>query len=52
MTIWQNCYLDLNYVDFFYDRLWRNDESKQTRLVFIGRELNQQTIQQELIPID
>ena len=38
--------------DFFYDRLWRNDESKQTRLVFIGRELNQQTIQQELIPID
>ncbi len=37
--------------DSFYDRLWREDEAKQTRLVFIGRELNQQTIQQELVPI-
>ncbi|MDJ0844711.1 cobalamin biosynthesis protein CobW [Crocosphaera sp.] len=35
--------------DYFYDRLWRDDESKQTRLVFIGRELNQQTIEQLVI---
>ncbi len=35
--------------DSFYDRLWRNDEPKQTRLVFIGRELNQQDIQKQLI---
>ena len=31
--------------DHFYDRLWRADESRQTRLVFIGRELNQEQIQ-------
>ncbi|MGB5596386.1 MAG: GTP-binding protein, partial [Crocosphaera sp.] len=35
--------------DTFYDRLWRNDEAKQTRLVFIGRELKQQTIENQLI---
>ncbi len=38
--------------DSFYDRLWRNDETKQTRLVFIGRALDQQIIQHELVPID
>lgn len=32
--------------DSFYDRLWRENETKQTRLVFIGKALNQQTIEQ------
>lgn len=34
--------------DYFYDRPWREDETKQTRLVFIGRELKQQTIEKQL----
>ncbi len=34
--------------DSFYDRLWREDEAKQTRLVFIGKALNQQTIEQSI----
>lgn len=31
--------------DHFYDRLWRENESRQTRLVFIGRGINQEQIQ-------
>ncbi len=34
--------------DYFYDRPWREDEPKQTRLVFIGRQLKQQTIEKQL----
>jgi cobalamin biosynthesis protein CobW len=33
-----------NRFDSFFDRAWRPDESRQTRLVFIGRELDQQVI--------
>lgn len=35
--------------DTFYDRLWKPDEQKQTRLVFIGKDLNQQEIETKLI---
>lgn len=38
--------------DSFYDRLWRDNEAKQTRLVFIGRELKQQTIEQQLVDVN
>lgn len=31
--------------DVFYDRLWKPDEVKQTKLVFIGKALNQETIE-------
>ena len=35
--------------DFFYDRLWHTDEPRQTRLVFIGRNLEQNRVQQALL---
>ncbi|MDJ0511103.1 MAG: cobalamin biosynthesis protein CobW [Crocosphaera sp.] len=31
--------------DTFYDRLWRNEENRQTRLVFIGKDLEQENIE-------
>lgn len=31
--------------DSFYDRPWKPDESRQTKLVFIGRSLNQEKIE-------
>jgi cobalamin biosynthesis protein CobW len=31
--------------EHFYDRLWRENEPRQTKLVFIGRSLDQQQIQ-------
>ncbi len=34
--------------DYFYDRPWQPTESRQTRLVFIGRSLNQAHIQQAI----
>lgn len=34
--------------DTFYDRLWKADEVKQTRLVFIGRDLNPEAIEKKL----
>ncbi|MEA5532930.1 cobalamin biosynthesis protein CobW [Crocosphaera sp. XPORK-15E] len=34
--------------DTFYDRFWQPDEQKTTRLVFIGRDLNQQKIADKL----
>ncbi|MEA5509675.1 cobalamin biosynthesis protein CobW [Crocosphaera sp. UHCC 0190] len=37
--------------DTFYDRFWKPDEQKTTRLVFIGRDLNQQKIADELASI-
>ena len=33
-----------NRFDSFYDRLWSTEEPRQTRLVFIGRQLNQTQI--------
>ncbi|EAZ88948.1 cobalamin biosynthesis protein CobW [Crocosphaera chwakensis] len=34
--------------DSFYDRFWHEDETKQTRLVFIGRALNQESIKESI----
>ncbi|PSB01430.1 cobalamin biosynthesis protein CobW [Merismopedia glauca] len=33
----------------FYDRPWKPDEIRQTRLVFIGRDLDEQAIAQKLV---
>ncbi|MDJ1181672.1 cobalamin biosynthesis protein CobW [Roseofilum casamattae] len=33
-----------NRFDTFYDRLWKPDEPRQTRLVFIGRELKREPL--------
>ena len=38
-----------NRFDSFYDRKWGKDESRQTRLVLIGRELDQGKVEKELI---
>ena len=38
-----------NRFDSFYDRLWLNDEPRQTRLVFIGRELNSTQVEQAIL---
>lgn len=38
-----------NRFDTFYDRLWTTDESRQTKLVLIGHELNRQTIESKLV---
>lgn len=37
-----------NRFDSFYDRLWHNGESRQTRLVLIGRKLDQAEIEQAI----
>jgi cobalamin biosynthesis protein CobW len=37
-----------NRFDSFYDRLWLEDEPRQTRLVFIGRELSSDPIEQAI----
>lgn len=37
--------------DQFYDRLWQPDETRQTRLVFIGRNLNSTEIESQLIAL-
>jgi cobalamin biosynthesis protein CobW len=34
-----------NRFDFFYDRLWQTTESRQTRLVLIGRQLDRDKIE-------
>ncbi|KKD38105.1 MAG: cobalamin biosynthesis protein CobW [Limnoraphis robusta] len=38
-----------NRFDSFYDRLWLSDEPRQTRLVFIGRELNLTQVEQAIL---
>ncbi|MGD2182409.1 cobalamin biosynthesis protein CobW [Lusitaniella coriacea] len=38
-----------NRFDSFYDRLWTEEEPRQTRLVFIGRELNRAQIEQAIL---
>ncbi len=38
-----------NRFDSFYDRLWSKEESRETRLVFIGRELDQISLKQALL---
>ena len=38
-----------NRFDSFYDRKWTQDELRQTRLVLIGRELDQGKVEKELI---
>jgi len=37
-----------NRFDTFYDRFWSAEETRQTRLVFIGRELNETKVKQAL----
>lgn len=37
-----------NRFDTFYDRPWRTDETRQTRLVFIGRSLNLEQVRNSL----
>ncbi len=37
-----------NRFDSFYDRQWFKDETRQTRLVFIGRELHEKEVKQAL----
>ncbi len=38
--------------DYFYDRPWQNGEVRQTRLVVIGRELDQAQLEQGLDALD
>ncbi len=38
-----------NRFDTFYDRLWQLDEPKQTRLVFIGHNLNRHIVEQAIL---
>lgn len=38
-----------NRFDSFYDRLWLTDEPRQTRLVFIGRDLNDHHVKQAIL---
>ena len=38
-----------NRFDTFYDRLWAPEETRQTRLVFIGNELNRQLIEEKIV---
>lgn len=38
-----------NRFDSFYDRFWASDEPRQTRLVFIGRELTTEAIKQAIL---
>lgn len=35
--------------DYFYDRLWQTEESRQTKLVLIGRNLTREKIESEII---
>jgi cobalamin biosynthesis protein CobW len=37
-----------NRFDSFYDRLWKQYEPRQTRLVFIGRELNKKKVEEAI----
>ena len=39
-----------NRFESFYDRLWSEHEPRQTRLVFIGRELNRAQVEQAILP--
>lgn len=38
-----------NRFETFYDRLWAEDESRQTKLVLIGQNLNRQLIETKLV---
>jgi cobalamin biosynthesis protein CobW len=38
-----------NRFDTFYDRLWKTDESRQTRLVLIGQNLNRHIVKQAVL---
>jgi cobalamin biosynthesis protein CobW len=35
--------------DYFYDRPWQASEERQTRLVFIGQDLDQAVIEKAVI---
>ncbi len=38
-----------NRFDTFYDRLWAPEETRHTKLVFIGNELNRQLIEEKIV---
>ena len=38
-----------NRFDTFYDRLWTAEESRQTRLVFIGQKLDRTSIEAKIL---
>ncbi len=38
-----------NRFDTFYDRLWTSEETRHTKLVFIGNELNRQLIEKRIV---
>ena len=38
-----------NRLETFYDRLWQAGETRQTRLVFIGHDLNRQLIETKIV---
>ncbi|AKG22582.1 cobalamin biosynthesis protein CobW [Calothrix sp. 336/3] len=40
-----------NRFEQFYDRPWQNQEPRQTRLVFIGRDLNKLEIESQLVQL-
>ncbi len=40
-----------NRFDTFYDRMWSQNETRQTRLVFIGRNLTQDGIKNKLLKV-
>ena len=35
----------------FYDRPWQPEEARQTRLVFIGRDLSHEAIESQLVAL-
>jgi cobalamin biosynthesis protein CobW len=41
-----------NRFEKFYDRPWQSTEARQTRLVFIGRDLNSTEIESKLLTVD
>ncbi|MEO1432248.1 MAG: cobalamin biosynthesis protein CobW [Cyanobacteria bacterium J06633_8] len=41
-----------NRFEQFYDRAWKAEESRQTRLVFIGKDLNSSDIESQLVDLN
>ncbi|MBV6621546.1 MAG: cobalamin biosynthesis protein CobW [Rivularia sp. (in: Bacteria)] len=41
-----------NRFEQFYDRAWKPEEAKQTRLVFIGKDLNSSDIESQLVDLN
>ena len=41
-----------NRFEQFYDRLWKPEEARQTRLVFIGKDLQSSEIESQLVSLN